>query len=217
MKKIINYLETKLIAVTGGIGCGQTTVCEYFKSLGCKVINMDDKAKQVIHKDINIQKELKKAFGKSIFDKTNRLDNKKLADIVFVDEGKVDKLNKIIHPRMIAEVIEEMEVARFSRKYPLVIMDAALIFEVNIEQIFDSIIVVYADLEKRIERIKHRDGMSRNEIINRINRQIPLGEKMEWADYTIDNNGSIKDMKKQVVKIFEKLTDDIRTEKRIRI
>ena len=217
MKRIISYLDTKLVAVTGGIGCGQSTVCEYLKSLGCKVINMDVKAKQIIQKDINIQKELKRTFSRGIFKHGNQLDTKKLANIVFVDEEKTRKLNKIIHPRMIAEVIEEMEAARFSNKYPLVIIDAALIFEVNIEQIFDAIVVVNADIKKRIKRVMDRDGLEKHEILARIYRQIPLEEKKDWADYVIDNNGSLEDLKKQTNKIFEKLTEDLRTEKRIRV
>ena len=217
MKKIINYLDPKVIAVTGGIGSGQSTVCNYLKDLGCKIINLDVKAKQIIQKDLNLQKELKIAFGKNIFKADNKLDTRKLANIVFVDEEKTYRLNKIVHPRMVAEVIEEMESARFSNKYPLVVIDAALIYEINIEQIFDAIIVVYSNLEKRIARIKERDSLNQNEIMSRVNRQIPLNEKKEWADYVIDNNGSLKDLKKQTEKVYDKLIDNIRIEKRIRV
>jgi dephospho-CoA kinase len=217
MKKIINYINPKLIAVTGGMGSGQSTVCDYLKSLGCKIINLDVKAKQIIQTDLNLQKELKKTFGRKIFDAKNRLDNKTLAAIAFSDETKTMKLNKLVHPRMISEVIEEMESARFSRKFPLIVIDAALIYEINMEQMFDIVIVVDTDLETRIKRIMERDGLTRSEIMNRINRQIPLDEKKEWADYVINNNVSLEELKKQTRKIYEKLVEDILSEKRIRV
>ena len=217
MKKIIHYLNPKLVAVTGGIGSGQSTVCEYLSSYGCKIINLDIKAKQIIGKDLSLQNELKKTFGKKIFNADNRLDNKLLASIVFSDVIKTEKLNKLVHPKMVPEIIEEMETARFSHKYPLIVLDAALIFEMNTEQIFDAVIVVYATLEHRIKRIMERDGLSKADILNRVDKQIPLEDKKEWGDYVIDNNGSMTHLKKQTEQIYKKLIEDIRLEKRIRV
>jgi dephospho-CoA kinase len=217
MKKIIHYLNPKLIAVTGGMGSGQSTVCEYLKSFGCKIINLDVKAKQIIQNDISLQNELKRTFGKKIFNAQNQLDNKVLAGIAFSNAAKTEKLNKLVHPRMVTEVVEEMESARFSHKYPLIVIDAALIYEMNIEQIFDAIIVVYADLETRTKRIIERDKLAKADILNRIDKQIPLDEKRAWADHVIDNNDSLANLKRQTEKIYDKLIADIRTEKRIRV
>ena len=217
MKRIIKYTNPKVIAVTGGIGSGQSTVCSLFQNLGCKVIDVDIKAKQIIQKDVLLQKDLKKAFGSEIFFKDGSLNRKQLAHLAFRDEVKTLELNKIIHPRMVAEVIEEMETARFSQRYPLIIVDAALIYEISIEKMFDAVIVVFANLNDRIKRVMERDDIKRAEVLARVNRQIPLEEKKAWADYVIDNNGATEDLNKQVEHIYEELISDINTAKRIRV
>ena len=114
---------------------------------------------------------------------------------------------------MVAEIVEEMEEARFSQRYPLIVIDAALVFEISIEQMFDSIIVVYASLKKRTERVRKRDKLSEEDIRARVNRQIPLEEKRKWADFEIDNNGSLEDLKIQTKKIFDKLVEQIPLER----
>lgn len=217
MKRIVKFTNPKVIGVTGGIGSGQSTVCEHLQQFGCKVIDVDKKAKQIIQKDNSLQNELKKTFGDEIFYKDGQLNRKRLAHLAFRDESQTLQLNKLIHPRMVAEVIEEMETARFSQKYPLIIVDAALIFEISIEQMFDAIIVVYASLNNRIKRVMERDGLKRTEVLARVKRQIPLDDKKTWADFTIDNNRTIDELKKQTEKIFNILIKNVRTDRRIRL
>ena len=207
MRKRKEYTDPKVIGVTGGIGSGQTTVCEFFRKLGCKTINVDKKAKEVIRRNRLVQEELKKEFGKNIFYRNRQLNRKLLAQIVFEDEHKLQKLNRIVHPRMVEYLVEEMEEARFSGKYPLVIVDAALIYEINIEQLFDAVIVVFANMRQRIQRVVTRDKMKKEEVVARISKQIPLEDKKKWADYIVDNRGEISDIKNQVRKIFDELVD----------
>jgi dephospho-CoA kinase len=217
MKRIIKYIDPKVIAVTGGIGSGQTTVSNLFQNLGCKIIDVDIKAKQIIQKDELLQKDLKKSFGNEIFFKDGSLNRKQLAHLAFRDEAKTLELNKIIHPRMVAEVIEEMEAARFSQRYPLIIVDAALIYEISIEKMFDAVIVVFANLNTRIKRVMERDDLKWAEVLARVQRQIPLEEKKSWADYVVDNNGAKEDLNKQVDNVYEELISDIKTAKLIRV
>ena len=206
-----------VIAVTGGIGSGQTTVSNLFQNIGCKIIDVDIKAKQIIQKDELLQKDLKKAFGNEIFFKDGSLNRKQLAHLAFRDEAKTLELNRIIHPRMVAEVIEEMETARFSQRYPLIIVDAALIYEISIEKMFDAVIVVFANLNTRIKRVMERDDLKWAEVLARVQRQIPLEEKKSWADYVVDNNGAKEDLNKQVDNVYEELISDIKTAKLIRV
>ena len=213
MQRKRRYKNSKVIAVTGGIGSGQSTVCSILKEFGCKIIDVDRKAKQIIAKDKFLQKELQTAFGNNIFYRDGRLNRHQLAEIAFRDEEKTNQLNKLVHPRMVAEIVEEMEEARFSQRYPLIVIDAALVFEISIEQMFDSIIVVYASLKKRTERVRKRDKLSEEDIRARVNRQIPLEEKRKWADFEIDNNGSLEDLKIQTKKIFDKLVEQIPLER----
>ncbi len=207
MIKHRKYKNPKVIGVSGGIGSGQSTVCEIFKKLGCKIISVDEKAKQVIQKNKTVQTEIKKEFGNKVFFRDGNLNRKLLASIVFNDENKTQTLNRIVHPRMVADVVEEMESARFSGRYPLIIVDAALIYEISIEKLFDSVIVVFSNQNQRIKRVVQRDNVQKEEVLARMDRQIPLAEKQKWADFVIDNRGEIADLEKQVQKVFDELVD----------
>ena len=164
-----------------------------------------------MQRDTGLQRELISAFGKETYNDKGQLNNKWLAQIVFSDETKLQLLNRIVHPRMVAEIVEEMESARFSGRYPMVVVDAALVYEVSIEQMFDSIIVVNARKDYRIKRVMERDKLTRADILSRINHQIPLEEKVKWADFVITNNGSLEQLKQVVDEIFNKLSSEVRT------
>lgn len=205
-QKKVKYNNPKIIGITGGIGTGQTTASKMFKALGCKVINVDQKAKEAIRRDATLRREIRSIFGETVFYRDGRLNRKKLGSMVFNDPVRLQQLNRIVHPRMVSTVIEEMETARFSGKYPLVIIDAALIYELSIEQMFDAIIVISADMPERIERLKIRDGFEEKDVIARVNRQIPLDDKKEWADHVVDNNGTEKELESKVRGLFKLLS-----------
>lgn len=202
------YSNPLVVAVTGGIGSGQSTVCDFLKEWYCKVITADIKAKQVIQKDRKLQSELRKEFGNDVFVKPNVLNTKKLAEAAFRDEFSTQKLNQIVHPRMVESLIEEMEQARFSGKYPLIVVDAALIYEISIENMFDAVIVVDAPVRLREKRVMERDSMTRNEFRSRLNKQIPLEDKVSWADYVIKNDGTVDNLKQKSKTIFNLLMQD---------
>ena len=202
------YKNPLIVAVTGGIGSGQSTVCSFFKEWHCKVINADVKAKEVIQHDRKLQNELKLAFDRSIFRKDRTLDTKRLAELAFKDEISTQKLNQLVHPRMVESLVEEMEQARFSGKYPIIIIDAALIYEISIENMFDAVIVVDAPVRLREKRVMERDSMTRNEFRSRLNKQIPLEDKVSWADYVIKNDGTVDNLKQKSRTIFNLLMQD---------
>ena len=202
------YKNPLIVAVTGGIGSGQSTVCSFFKEWHCKVINADVKAKEVIQHDRKLQNELKLAFDRSIFRKDRTLDTKRLAELAFKDEISTQKLNQLVHPRMVESLVEEMEQARFSGKYPIIIIDAALIYEISIENMFDAVIVVDAPVRLREKRVMERDSMTRNEFRSRLDKQIPLEDKVSWADYVIKNDGTVDNLKQKSRTIFNLLMQD---------
>jgi dephospho-CoA kinase len=200
-----NYKSPKLIAVTGGIGSGQTTISSYFKKWRCKVINADKKAHEVIQRNKKLQNELAKVFGKDIFPKNKQFNRQLLAERAFKDELHTHKLNQLVHPRMVEVLIEEMEAARFSKRYPLVVIDAALIFEISIESLFDAVVVVNAPLNIRQQRVKERDGMSRKQFNERAGKQIPLTDKVKWADFVIENDCELEELEKRTREVYDKL------------
>ncbi len=201
----MEYRNSVVVGVTGGIGCGQTTVSRLFESFGAKVIQADLVAHEVLRRDRNVKRELRKAFGDSIFFGNGRLNRQALAAIAFQDESKTQRLNRIVHPRMVAEIIEQIEKARESGRYQVIVVDAALIYELNLEHMFDAVVVVGARMGKRIQRIKKRDGISSREISDRIQKQIPIEDKMKWGDFVIENNGTLKELEAQARKVYESL------------
>lgn len=199
------YNNPLVVAVTGGIGSGQTTVAKLFAKWGVRVINADLRAKEIMQKDREIRRALKQTFGNGVFFRNGKLNTRLLAELAFKDELHTQKLNQIVHPRMVSYIVEEMEEARFSKRYPMVVIDAALIYEINIEQLFDAIVVVYALIDERYRRVRQRDGMSKQEFFSRVDRQIPLEEKRKWADFVIDNSGSFEELEREARQVFEKL------------
>ncbi len=210
------YKNPLVVAVTGGIGSGQSTVCSFFEQWRCKVINADQKAKEVIRKDRRLQKELKQVFGEDIFFKNRELNAKRLAELAFKDEIQTLKLNQLVHPRMVESLVEEMERARFSQKFPIIIIDAALVYEISIEQMFDYIIVVNAPMNLRSKRVTSRDGMTKKQFSERASKQIPLQDKVKWADFVIENDGTLEELKERTRQVYETLIDLQRKQERKR-
>jgi dephospho-CoA kinase len=209
----MKYEDPIIVAVTGGMGSGQSTVCSFFEEWGCMVLNADVEAKRVIQKNQALQSDLKKTFGNDIFFRNRRLNTKRLAEIAFSDELQTRKLNQLVHPRMVESIIEKMEKARFSGKYPIIIVDAALVYEISIERNFDYVIVVNAPVTIRQKRVFQRDNISRQEFNDRISKQIKLEEKVRWADFVIDNKKSVEDLKKNSRKVFDILMKKVKTKK----
>ncbi len=198
------YKNPLIVGVTGGIGSGQSTVSSFFSKWHCKIINADEKAKEVIKRNRTVQNELRRAFGNDIFN-GRQLNTKRLAELAFVDEIQTLKLNQIVHPRMAEVLVEEMERARFSGKFPIIIIDAALIYEISIEKMFDLIIVVNAPMQQRIKRVKERDGMTRAQFKERADKQIPLDEKAKWGDIVIQNDGTLEELEQRTRKVYNDL------------
>ncbi len=194
-----------VIAVTGGMGTGQSSVCQFLHYLGAKAINADKIAKREIENNAAVQKELKKTFGAKIFYPNGKLNRKLLARLAFADEAKTVRLNKIVHPQMVSRIIEIIENARDSGRYSMIVVDAALIFELSLENMFDAVVVVTSKMQNRLERIKLRDKLTDKEISDRMSKQIPIEDKMQWADYLIENNGTLKQLEENTKKLFHQL------------
>jgi len=193
------------LGVTGGMGSGQTTVCNYLKKWGCKVINADEKARYVIGHSRALQSDLRKTFGNDIFFKDGKLNRARLAELAFKDELQIRKLNQLVHPRMVESLVDEMEKSRFSGRFPIVIIDATLIYEISIERIFDHVMVVWAPLKDRQKRVSERDKLSQEQFEERISKQIDLDEKKEWGDFVINNDGDLKHLEEQAKQVYDKL------------
>ena len=192
---------TKIIGLTGGIGSGKTTIANYIKSLGIPVYIADDEAKKLLTDDA-IQKKIKDAFGETIF-VNNILSKEKLSNIVFNDPDKLKKLNSIIHPAIKAHFKEWLE---DYKKVPMIVKEAAILFETGSDQDCDAVITVVAPIKTRIERVENRDNISKQDVLNRIKNQWTDEMRLEKSDYSIENNDLTKAFQ-QVDEILKKIVN----------
>jgi dephospho-CoA kinase len=197
-----------LVGITGGIGSGKTSLAEIFKILGAVVIDADKVGKKVLENNKNVFKKIINEFGKDVIEKENKISRKKLASIVFNDREKLDKLNSIIHPPMIKLIKEEISKEFKLKRNPMIVVDAALIYEAKMEDKFDYIINVCADVKNRMKRTALKNKISKKEVERRINSQILEEIKIKKSHYNIENNGTIEELKINGEVIFNKILKD---------
>ena len=171
------------IGLTGGIGSGKTTVARIFEKLGIPVYYADDSAKRLMNTDAGLKASIIKNFGEAAY-KEGELDRKYLAGIVFNDKEKLERLNSLTHPVTITDAEHWIK----KQTSPYIIKETALLFESGTARYLDHVIGVYAPQHIRVKRIMDRDGLSVEEVMKRINRQIDEEIKIKLCDFVIINN-----------------------------
>ena len=191
----------KKIGLTGGIGVGKTFVSEIFQKMGYSVFLADLHAKKCIHESDDLRKEIKKKFGNEIYQK-GVLQKNRLADIVFNDTKKLQELNNLVHPF----VQKYFEAWCKNQQSKFVIKEAAILFESEAHKGLDGVICVSAPFQKRIERVMKRDNCTKEDVIKRIENQMPQEKKERLSDFVILNNDK-KELLPQIISICKKLID----------
>lgn len=190
------------IGITGGIGSGKTTVCKIFMQLGIEVYFADDRAKWLMNNHPDLKKEIISLFGEESY-LNGELKRSHISKIAFTDTEKLKKLNESVHPRVFDDYKKwSLEMKEKGHKY--ILKEAALLFESGSYKELDYIICVVADEEIRIKRVMERDGISRDEVLQRINKQMKQEEKMKLSKFIIQNNGE-ESLIEQVIKIDKEL------------
>jgi dephospho-CoA kinase len=182
------------VGVTGGIGSGKTIVCDFFRKLGAVVLSADEIGRELSESNAKIKEGIREEFGRAVIKRNGRIDRKKLAEVVFKNREKRGKLNAIIHPFVLKEIERRTREVEEKGAAPLIIHEAALIYEAGADRNLDFVVVVDADEETRIKRVLERDGVSRSEVLRRINSQMPASKKKQLADFVISNNGDIREL-----------------------
>jgi len=193
------------VGLTGGIGSGKSTASQHFSSLGAYVINADKEAKNLISTNETVQNELIAEFGTDIIDGTENVNKKKLARIAFQDQDHQQRLNSVVHPYIYNLIDKEFNQVLNVGKHDIFIVDGALIFESGYDVHLDYVIVVTAQLKNRMERALGRETLSREEILKRIEFQWPEKEKVNLADFVIHNDGTEKELHKNIEGLVKKL------------
>jgi dephospho-CoA kinase len=173
---------TKIIGLTGGIGSGKTTIAKHFASLGIPVYIADDEAKKLMDNSEIIAK-LQAVFGEEIIE-NKKIDRKALAQIVFQNPKKLKILNSIIHPAVKKHFTDWLSA---HKNHPIIIKEAAILFESGSYKDCDAIITVTSPLEERINRVMKRDNATRETILHRINNQWTDEQRISKSDYIITN------------------------------
>jgi len=203
------YLSMLKVGLTGGIGCGKSHVLREFHKLGVYTIDADEIAHEVILPDQSAYEQILETFGTEILASDRTIDRKKLGEKVFSDEKAREKLNRIVHPLVLEEVARR--VANFEEREdptsPIIMVDAALMVETGSYRKYDSVVVVYCPPQVQLQRVIARDRLSEEEALQRIESQMPLLEKIKYADYIIESSGKLSETKEQVKPIFTELVN----------
>ncbi len=188
-----------LIGLTGGIGSGKTTIARIFEVLGIPVYYADAAAKRIMNEDENIKEALINSFGKKAY-KNGKLNRSYLSNIVFSNADKLNLLNSIVHPATIKDAEEWIK----KQTAPYSIKEAALLFESGSNQNLDYVIGIKSPLELRISRAMKRDGVSHDEVMARMNKQMSEEIKLSLSDFVIINDEA-QLVLPQVLQLHEKL------------
>ena len=193
------------VGLTGGLASGKSFVGRALEDLGCYLIQTDELGRQVIEQGGETYEAVVATFGKEILDPGGAINRKRLAAIVFPDLQQLARLNALIHPHV--KIREKALVAEFAREHPdgIAVTEAAILVETGSYKDYDCLIVAVCRPEQQIERAMERDGASREEVLNRLRRQMPLDDKVKYADFVIDTSGSKENTLEQTRTVHEAL------------
>jgi dephospho-CoA kinase len=194
-----------VVGLTGGVATGKTTVAKMFKQCGAAVIDADQLAHDVVKPGKPAWRQIVKSFGKAVLKPDRTLNRRELGALVFGNRAKLRQLERIIHPRVARE--QQRLVRRIAKRNPhtVVIYEVPLLFEAGVDKRVDTTIVVTADRDTQIERLKKRNGFSRAEAIRRIRSQMPLAKKIQRADHVLNGTLPRPSLRKQVGQLFKSL------------
>jgi len=198
------------VGLTGSIAVGKSFVLDVLRELGCRTIDADVIAREVVGPGTDGLKAVTAEFGEDVLKPDGSLDRAKLGTVVFTDEGKRRKLNSILHPFIIARQDEIMQLWERETPDAIVVVDAALMIESGGYKRFDKLIVVHCQPEIQLQRLMKRDNLSREDAERRTRAQMPQEEKKKYADFLIDTSGSFEETRKQVQGVFRQLDDAAR-------
>ncbi len=186
----------KLIGLTGGIGSGKSTVAQLLRERGWKVYSSDETARMIMDTDSEVQQQIMMVLRGGVVD-NGVLSREKIAELVFSDSkesaDKLEALERIIHPKVIEQHMLLIEAAE-QDGVEILAIESALLYEVGLDDGFDWVIVVDSPEEVCIERVMKRSNVTREQVLSRMQAQLPTKEKRQWADFVIDNDGSLESL-----------------------
>lgn len=193
------------IGLTGGLATGKSTVAQELSRLGCSVLRADDLGHAVLKKGGEAYEPVVRAFGRAILLPDGEIERSRLAGIVFDDEGKLKLLNSLVHPAVFSREEAWMQQVEDADPCAIAVVEAAILVETGSHRRFHKLVLAVCGEEQQIERAMARGGVTREQALARINRQMPLAEKKKFADYLIDTSRTMDDTIQQVAHLYESL------------
>lgn len=192
------------IGLTGGVGCGKSTVSRYLSSLGIPIVDGDRIAHEATEPGSMVMRDIERVFGKEMLKADGALRREKLAAVVFADEEKRQALNGIIHPYVWQKAMTEMLAAE-AAGYSVIVLDMPLLIEIGWHLRVNAVWVVAVSPDVQIRRVCLRDGVTEEQAMARIRNQMPTERKIGYADIVIDNSGTPDETYRQVDAALKKL------------
>jgi len=194
-----------IVGITGGIASGKSTVSDMLEELGAPLIDFDQLARQVVEPGTPALASITDYFGRQVLGEDGRLDRKKLSDIVFKDFEKRKKLESFTHPAIYEAFFQQVNEITANTPDAIIQASIPLLVELNLQFLFDKLILVYISPEKQVERLALRDKISKADAANILKSQLSIDEKLAYADFVINNEKSVEETKKQVNKVWREL------------
>ena len=189
------------VGLTGGIGSGKTTVSNFLLEYGIPVYNSDSQGKKLMNTNLELISDIVNIFGESVYN-NGILNTNLLSSIVFSDPEKIKQLNNLVHPK-VAEDFNQW--VGKNNNQPILIKEAAILIESGAYLNMDKIILIISKKSNRINRVSKRDNSDFESIEKRINFQLTDDEKIQYADYIIENNSSLDDLKHEVLRVINEI------------
>lgn len=192
-----------IIGITGQIGSGKSTAAKYFRSIGAAVIDADRIGRQVVDTNAALLRALVKSFGREILTSKGKLNRKRLAALAFTDERSKRRLNRLVHPYLLRELKRRLK--NLKGTHEMVVIDAALLLDWNLDRIVDFVIVLHAPEHMRLARLAAR-GISRDDARSRQKQQMTFARYRRRADRVIYNNTTPAQLEAKLAKIVSRIT-----------
>jgi len=196
------------VGLTGGIGCGKSTVAAMMRELGCHILDADELAHRLIEPGEAAYDDVVREFGRDILDPAGRVDRRKLAAIVFADPARRAKLESFIHPRVFEARARQLRQLEQADPHGVAVIEAALLVEAGYYKQLDRLIVVWCRPDQQLARLTDPAfgrGITSEQAQRRITAQLDIAEKRKLADDEIDSSGTLEETRRQVVALVEKL------------
>lgn len=191
----------RIVGITGGIGTGKSFILRQVAQLGFPTYSADQRAKELMEQDPALRQGILALFGEEAYTPSGELRRPYIAEKIFQAPELRQKLNQLVHPRTIADFMDWIQ-ARRAEGHPAVFKEAALTLEAGGRRGLDALLLVYAPLKVRIERLRQRDKLTEMEILQRMNAQWPEWKKIAYADFLIINDGHLP-LRPQLQRFFE--------------